>query len=139
MRKIAFVGADGRAWERRGISRDSLKNVLRRIMLEELEEGKFIFISGGCPRGGVDVVAEEVARELELECLIFKPEKLGWRWYKQRNIKIAKECDTLYCVEPSDRMQSGGIWTMNLAKKLGKEVYLVLVGRGSWQIKLVGG
>jgi len=135
MRKVAFVGADARAWKRRGISENYLRNILRTLMLEELEKGRFIFVSGGCPYGGVDIIAEEVAKKLGLKCVIYKPKRLGWRWYRERNIKIAEECDVLFCIEPLDRVKSGGIWTLNWAKKLGKEVYLVLVGKGGWEVK----
>jgi len=54
----------------------------------------------------------------------------GWqklRGYKSRNIQIAEVCDILYCIEPKGRTRSGGIWTMNYAKKLGKKVYLVKI------------
>ena len=85
-----------------------------------------ILISGGCPKGGVDIWAEEVADELKIPKRIFKPSSLDWEGYKTRNIKIAKVCDVLYCIDPKWRNgKTGGKWTLNKAKELGKDTYLV--------------
>jgi len=62
--------------------------------------------------------------------------------YKSRNIQIAEACDVLYCIVPSavnseylfckhcsdfGHPSNGGCWTMNYAKKLGKETYLIVI------------
>lgn len=54
----------------------------------------------------------------------------GWQklnGYRSRNIQIAKACDVLYCIEPKGNPSRGGRWTMNKAKKLGKEIHLVVI------------
>ena len=65
--------------------------------------------------------------------------KLGrlWNWdvapvnnyckkgYKTRNLEIANTCDVLYYIDPKGRKWSGGRFTMEAARKLGKEVHLV--------------
>ena len=71
--------------------------------------------------------------------------------YRSRNIQIAEACDVLYCLVPfrytspnyedvkfnndlrcihckkSRHPTNGGCWTMKCAKKLGKEVHLVVI------------
>jgi len=44
--------------------------------------------------------------------------------YRSRNIQIAENCDILYCINPKG-VWSGGTWTMNYAKKLGRKVFLI--------------
>ncbi len=63
--------------------------------------------------------------------------------YKSRNIDIAYDCEVLWCIEPkvpqgshkatwsSDHgcfyRRSGGMWTLEYAEKLGREVYVVVI------------
>ena len=66
--------------------------------------------------------------------------------YKPRNIQIAEACNVLYCIVPKDKTKicrhcwkeastvlisehptNGGCWTAKYAKKLGKEVHLVVI------------
>jgi hypothetical protein len=137
---------------------NSSKNVIYPITL----------VSGHCPKGGVDIWAEEIAKELGCynPDYIFTPEvnqweDSHWMWnpdrppetsigYKSRNIKIAKACDILYCIVPYKwddftkqppydsttwckhckvwkHPSNGGCWTMQYAKKLGKETHLVVI------------
>lgn len=135
-------------------------------------------VSGHCPKGGVDIWAEEMADSLGIKKEIFAPEVNQWndkfsewiegsvdyahgtsgKWYsgyKSRNIKIAKTCDILFCIVPSlnsniykynlcwyhesveydkgkmihylSHLKNGGCWTMEYAKKLGKETHLVVI------------
>ena len=66
-----------------------------------------------------------------LEKLIFPPEGRGWRYYHERNLKIARECDVIFDIEPEDRRgNSGGAWTARQAAKMGKLAIKVIVGSG---------
>jgi hypothetical protein len=76
-------------------------------------------VSGGCPYGGVDKWAEDIANELGIVLVIFTPEVNQWEdviipicdcdgvkyqrsiGYKSRNIKISKKSDYLFCVVPN--------------------------------------
>jgi len=118
-------------------------------------------VSGGCPKGGIDIWAEEVADQLKIKKNIIKPEINQWddSWdvcgcgdathdkklmgYKSRNIKIAEECNILYCIVPYvdgskcnhhkgeqdeiDHPNNGGCWTRQYARKIGKETRLVII------------
>ena len=130
-------------------------------------EVEVILVSGHCPKGGVDIWAEEVADELSIKKEIYPAEVNQWedkihdydtlpirqKGYHSRNIQIAKACDVLYCFVPNthsnlsrtmyveilsknqycihckipDHPTNGGCWTMKYAKKLGKEVHLVVI------------
>ena len=51
-------------------------------------------------------------------------ERVIRKGFKTRNLEIAKTCDILYCIDPKGR-RSGGQWTLERAKEMGKEVHLV--------------
>lgn len=144
--RVAIVGSEEKYW-----TAEQREEVVLRIVeiLSEYIETCLPYgevslptlISGGCPKGGVDIWAEIVATIMYIPKKIFIPDILEWkgRWiefegkkvylkgYKDRNMEIAKECDVLYCIDPAWRDWSGGRWTMNYAKKLGKEVHLELI------------
>jgi len=109
---------------------------------------KITLISGGCHRRGVDIWAEEIANKLGIKKEIYPAEVHQWedkevfdkdwdcgatalvhhqRGYRSRNIEIAEACDILFDIEPKGRTHGGGIWTMDYAKKLGKEVYQIVI------------
>ena len=129
--KIAIVGSshlsEGEERTARQVSSTILKNYLK--------QGTVTLISGGAK--GVDTQAEDVAKQLGIECKIFKPAEQNWDGYKVRNLRIAQECDVLYCLptklkmEPcyhcntTDHERSGACWTLKQAKILKKETYLL--------------
>jgi hypothetical protein len=123
-----------------------------------------ILVSGHCPKGGVDIWAEEIADELGIKKEMYAPEVNQWNdkysddeqegviehhlGYRSRNIQIAEACDVLYnitrrCCMPTitedyewawckhckdtGHISSGACWTMQYAKKLGKETHLVVI------------
>jgi hypothetical protein len=93
----------------------------------EYDYSNIIFVSGHCPKGGVDIWAESIADSLCIKKEIFTPEVNQWEdkmvvedkgtfddnckmftahramGYKSRNIKIAETCDILYCIVPFAR------------------------------------
>lgn len=154
VKKVAVVGSEEKYW-----TSDQRTKVIRKIkdILTYLESpidmlgdklpfdpDNVILVSGGCPKGGVDIYAEIVADVLRIEKDIKYPEINQWEdqyvyvndnknvqtkliGYKSRNIEIAEACDVLYCIDPADRKWSGGRWTYSYARKLGKEVHLELI------------
>jgi hypothetical protein len=123
MTKIAIVGASESKWteaEKELVKtmiwaelRDQIQKDDDTLNIEEYDTVKnTTFISGGCPKGGVDIWAEEIADIFAIPKQIFKPEVERWddMWndtndvkfigYKSRNIQIAEACDILYCLSP---------------------------------------
>ena len=97
-------------------------------------------VSGGSK--GIDTIAENVAKDLNIPTQIFPAETFHWedqdgkKGFKTRNIQIAENCDVLYCFPAGtrdkkcyhcdlDHQVGGGCWTMKKAKKLGKETKLI--------------
>ena len=172
MVKIAIVGPQEDKWnkEQKEKAKEQIYLILanhNRIAIENKDT--VTIISGHCPKGGVDIWVEEIANELHFNIKIYKPEVNQWEdryptehespyipyrmWmgYKSRNIKIAKDCDILYCIVPYNwdnfnmrppyddyswcrhckvwrHPTNGGCWTMNYAKKIGKDTHLIVVG-----------
>ena len=123
-----------------------LKEALKKIPIEE----KLTFVSGHSPVGGIDIWAEEIAKECGfiLDLKILKQHKWDAEYgYKQRNIDIAKCSDELHIIlvdtyppnykgmrfnlcyhcKTSDHIKSGACWTGNVAKKLGKKVIVHII------------
>lgn len=126
MRKVAFVGAEEATWVREGFPLDVVEERVRYIMSRYWDDsGPYIFVSGACPKGGVDIWAEKYAYEKGMQKEIYSPDVPRWtgdahRWgYKERNIIIAAVSDIVVCIDPKG-VYSGGNWTRLAAKKLGK-------------------
>lgn len=108
-------------------------------------------ISGHCPADGVDIWAEDYAKLVDKPTKIFTPEQNCWDGeygYKARNIDIANNSDILhvitvkidkhhehnkamaYCYHcnTDTHVRSGGCWTGEYAKKLGKKVIWHILG-----------
>lgn len=132
---VAFVGADSSKWDQRTetVVRLKIRNIMRYYM--SAYPNAFIPISGHSPKGGVDIWAEEIAKELGLEMKIFAPNVFAWEvkeknGYKKRNIMIAEECDVLFVFSPSINgkvVWNGGLWTANYAENLGKKVHRFVI------------
>lgn len=113
------------------------------IMLNKMlvEYDDLTVISGGAK--GVDTIAEEVAKQLNIKTRIFRPEVQQWddvdvrKGFKTRNLEIAENCDILYCFpstlrnmecyhcKSDDHQVSGGCWTALKTKEKGKEVRVI--------------
>ncbi len=114
-----------------------------------LEHGQEVtLVSGECHLGGIDIWVKEAAEALHLGYIGYPPAKRAWEGgYKQRNIQIAKRSDVVYCItvkalpenykgmrfpkcyhcNTNDHIKSGGCYTVNYAKKLGKEGEVIVI------------
>lgn len=114
--KIAIVGADMLWWN--AMTEKLAKELIELILKSNNAE----LVSGACSGGGIDIWAEQIADKLGIKKAIFPAEFDKWPSYKKRNIQIAEACDILFDIEPMHRKWSGGMWTLNYAKSLGKQV-----------------
>ena len=138
--KVAIIGASGSKldeYERFGVMKELFKIVKRYT--------NPIIISGHSPRGGVDIIVELFAKEFNLLNNIIPAQVSQWldkdgkMGYKSRNLVIASECDVLYCIttrlkkkscyhcKTGDHEVTGACYTMQLAKKQGKETHLIVL------------
>lgn len=138
MVRIAIVGSEDKYWTPQ--TREEACKKIKEILISDEyidfynnNPDDVIFptlISGGCPKGGVDIWAEIIADFIGLKKEIYYPENEQWEpnGYKERNDKIAYTCDILFCIDPADRDWSGGRYTMKRAEFYGKETHLITVG-----------
>lgn len=151
---IGFVGSEEKWWQgyqrevvvKRTINilKEATKLKVPKIAMSAYLDMTSVYVcSGGCRYGGVDIWAEVIADTLGYPKHIFEPTGDGWNYYRRRNIKIAEDVDILYCFEPEweeymgyekrysagDKFcrRSGGIWTMDHARDLDKEVHLEVI------------
>ncbi len=135
--KVAIVGTTTNLTENEEqVMRQEITIVLKKYPTDT------IIISGGAK--GVDTIALEIAKEIgfttkEKE---YKPEKENWEFYKKRNLKIANDCDELYCFSvgvsqekfycyhhntPQKHKKTAGCWTLEKAKQMNKLCTLVVL------------
>ena len=128
--KVGIVGAEESKWtkEQKKIAKEKILDIIRwhqaHIVDDEIiVDNDFALVSGHSPKGGVDIWVEEIAREMKVRMIIYPPKKFQWEpdGYKQRNILIAENSDTLYVFSPKG-VWNGGLWTANYAESLGKPV-----------------
>lgn len=97
-----------------------------------------LIISGGA--NGIDIIAEDIAKQLRVPVMIFSPVENNWNSYKQRNIEIATLCDELYCITTKikdkrcyhcdlDHQRTGGCYTKNLANNMRKTTHVMVIER----------
>jgi hypothetical protein len=117
MLKIAIVGPQEDKWTEE--LKVKAKMFIEQLLYEQLKINEVIVVSGHCPKGGVDIWAEDIAKKLGIDTDIFIPEVNQWddRYptevenpyiphkmligYKSRNMAIAKDCNILYCIVPN--------------------------------------
>ena len=144
MFNVGFVGHGSDKFDARTelIAKELIYNILDDT---EKVHGVISMVSGHSPMGGIDIWAEEIALSLGILLDLKIPKQQKWDshyGYKQRNLDIARSCDTLHVIlvknypenyngqrfnlcyhcKTSDHVKSGGCWTGKQAKKLGKEV-----------------
>lgn len=137
--KIAIVGSSHLAEDE---TRKARIQIIRLLENKKEEFGDYLTIISG-EAAGIDTIAKESADLLEIKYIPFKPKRKMWKYYKERNILIAKNCDQLYnfvIYEPNafcwhckdeknvkPHIQSGGCFTYNIALGLKKQVNRIFV------------
>lgn len=133
--KVAIVGTSHALTrnEERDIQQ-LIENILNDYNIDDDE-----IISGGAK--GVDTMAIELASSRGFLFHTILPESEKWEGgYKERNLKIAKMCDILYCISipihnkacyhhahiETPHEKTAGCWTMKEAVKLNKECMLLI-------------
>lgn len=85
-------------------------------------------VSGGAL--GVDTMAYYIAaRVYRMNTHIYFPENERWAptGYKERNLRIAQDCDQLLRVVAKDSKTYGSGWTRDQARKLGVQCFEVVI------------
>lgn len=141
--KIGIIGHGENKFTEK--TKQEAKNIIRKIF--HIRKIAFLdnlyLVSGHSPVGGVDIYAEEIAKEMDIKLDLKIPKQHKWDaeyGYKQRNIDIAKDSDEIYIIlvdkyppnykgmrfekcyhcNSTDHIKSGACWTGRYAKKLGK-------------------
>lgn len=140
MRIIGIVGSEAAKFTAHS------EAVARRMIGLLLDYDDVLAVSSGhCHLGGIDLWAEEVARELGKfdERYIFEPRQRTWSGsygYKQRNLDIAAASTEVHCItvrtlpegysgmrfplcyhcKTDAHVKSGGCWTVHQARRMGK-------------------
>lgn len=141
--KVGIVGASEEKWTEEQkvqvkvkIKRMLIDHILLEAKANDYQEGtpNVVLVSGGCPKGGVDIWAEEIADKLGIKKEIYKPEVNQWedkrlsfsiprenikgegfaKGYRSRNIQIAEASDILYVISPK---------CSNYHRGIGYEIY----------------
>src|SRR5689334_14361282 len=83
---IGIVGSEAKKFTPE--TEEAAKQLIRLLLIKDTVTG---LSSGHCHLGGIDIWAEEIAKELGLDLYIFPPKNLRWEpnGYKSRNIEIA--------------------------------------------------
>lgn len=131
---LGIVGADGEKFTRKG---ERTAQSLIRLLIQRDQPA--LIITGRCPKGGVDIWAEEIALEMGVPYLIFPPKTHDWKGYRARNLQIARASLRVHCIaldvgprwytqpwytQPSfckhcqstSHIGNGGCWTMHQAE-----------------------
>lgn len=96
--------------------------------------GKFEFVTGDAL--GVDGLVRMVIPRDRLT--VVEAKSKNWDAFKERNIKIANMADLVVCITTktrnqrcyhcdADHQRTGGCWTMQYARGLGKDIQLIIV------------
>ncbi len=112
----------------------------KRLLTAMFENFKYDtqIISGGA--AGIDSMVKHFATLKAMDIIEYKPATQDWREFRRRNIKIAEECDELFCIatqlydvkcyhhmSPQPHQKTAGCWTMKQAMRLGKPCQLVVL------------
>jgi len=133
--KVAIVGTS------HALTENEERDIQQLIagIINDYDEDSDEIISGGAK--GVDTMAIELASSRGFLFRTILPESEKWEGgYKERNLKIAKMCDALYCISipihdkkcyhhteiKTPHEKTAGCWTMKEALKLNKECMLLI-------------
>ena len=77
-----------------------------------------VVVSGGAV--GIDRMAAAEARRRGLEVVEHMPAGATWRHYRERNQRIAEDCDELVRIADPRSRTYGSAWTRDRARELGR-------------------
>jgi len=136
--KIGIVGSEGYSFTELGQQR-AREEIRKLISPQDID----FMVSGNCPEGGIDIWAEEESSKEGVAMMIFPPGRVGCT---RRNLQIAENSDVVVTIQPDKsradatprlcyfcgtdvpgHIPSGGCWTGNEARKMGKEFRTVIV------------
>lgn len=134
-KKIAIVGTSSDLTDNE--ERDIRQFIA--LILKRYDPETDVVISGGAK--GVDSIAIEIAKGLgfKTDTDPYKPKSEEWESYKERNLKIAEDCDELHCLSIpvhkqkcyhhrpfGEHEKTAGCWTMKKAMEMDKPCQLVV-------------
>ena len=71
----------------------------REIIRVLLADPLAVLVSGACPLGGIDIIAEEEADALGREKVIYPPKSNDWyTGFRPRNERIASKSEIVHCI-----------------------------------------
>lgn len=130
--KIGIVGPEELKWteEKKAEAKMKINQLLNSLDCDINPEDKnfmykgIVLVSGHCPKGGVDIWAEEIADKLRIQKEIYFAPAMRWedkfvegiypdipseflKGYRSRNIQIAKASDVVYCIVPKVKLPVG--------------------------------
>jgi hypothetical protein len=91
---------------------------------------------------GIDTLAKSLCDQLGLPCQVLEPENRQWepRGFRERNIRLAKQCTRLLCIRDPASATYGSGWTAEYCEKeLGKPVTTVEVTMGIVAVEVKAG
>lgn len=135
--KVAIIGSSKPNIDE---SREIGIRITRLLEKLKIQYGDYLVVISGSANG-VDTIAEKCAVLLGIRTDMepYKPKLQQWKYFKERNIKLAKDCHILYSfVLKSDdsfchhcskkgHVKSGACFTMNIAKNLEKETHQIII------------
>lgn len=119
---LAIVGSRAKWWHPRSV--EPVKAIIRATLTLWRPDA---VISGRSPGGGVDVWAEELARELGFPFLPFPPRARTTAAYHERDLAMAEACTHLLCIESRLASTHGARWTYDRAEERGRFVGLMVL------------
>ena len=77
-----------------------------------------VVVSGGAV--GIDQMAADEACRRGLQVVEHRPVSVGWWHYRERNLRIAQDCDELVRIADPRSLTYGSGWTRDRARELGR-------------------
>ena len=100
---------------------DALRAVRAALDAYQARHAALVVISGGAR--GIDRRAAAEARRRGLQVIEHLPGGVTWHHYRERNRRIAEDCDELVRIaDPLSRSYGSG-WTRDCARRLGRPTF----------------
>ena len=97
---------------------DALRVIRSVLDAYQARHAALVVVSGGAV--GIDRLAAAEARRRGLQVIEHLPAGATWREYRERDLRIARDCDELVRIaDPRSRTYGSG-WTRDRARELGR-------------------